>query len=201
MAPREAPVTNTHPTPPRPVGEHDRLRELYRRRLLGTGHEQVFDDVTALAGFVTGAPVALLNLIDADVVEPKAALGADPPSLARELAVCSYTILGQVPVVIADLTRDVRTRANPVLAHFGVRFYAGVPVVVEDQALGALCVFDTVTRSISVEQLGALEALGRQAAALILARGARQALGDVMAQRERGEADLSELNRPRVSAR
>lgn len=174
-----------HPTPPRPVSEHERLRQLYRRRVLGTGPEQVFDDVAGLAALLLDAPVAAVNLVDHQQVEAKAVTGATVAAVPREYSVCAYTVLGDEPLVIDDLARDPRTRANPLLTGTGLRFYAGAPILLDGHAVGAVCVFDRVARSLSTDRLAGLEALARQAAALVAGRGNRQALGDVLATRER----------------
>lgn len=178
-------MVGRHPMPPRPVGEYERLRELYRRRALGSGRETVYDDVAALASLITGAPVGAVNLVDADDVEPKGLAGTAVPSQPREFAVCAYTILGREPLVIPDLARDSRTSFNPLLSRFGVRSYAGAPIVVEGHVVGTVCVFDRVPRTVSTEQVAALETLARQAAALLGGRTGRQNLGDALAERER----------------
>ena len=51
--------------PPLPEDEAERLRELDRYGILDTEPEDTFDDLTRLAAFTCGAPIALVSLIDA----------------------------------------------------------------------------------------------------------------------------------------
>ena len=49
---------------PLPVDEDARIEALQRYAVLDSAPEQVFDDLTRLAAYVTGAPIALISLVD-----------------------------------------------------------------------------------------------------------------------------------------
>ena len=46
--------------------ESARLAALYRYRILNTEPERGFDDLTLLASYICGTPMAAISLIDAD---------------------------------------------------------------------------------------------------------------------------------------
>jgi GAF domain-containing protein len=80
--------------------------------------------------------------------------GAD--SMPREISLCTHTILGDEPMVVADAAYDLRFRESPVVTGaLGLRYYAGAPIVSQSTGhkLGTLCVIDTVPH----EQTGQAE--------------------------------------------
>ncbi|HZH98482.1 MAG TPA: hypothetical protein VEX38_05880, partial [Fimbriimonadaceae bacterium] len=52
----------------------------------------------------------------------------------------------------------------------GVRFYAGVPLVVEGWPIGALCVWDRTGRNLDMKRVNSLMLLGKLAEANIMER-------------------------------
>jgi two-component sensor histidine kinase len=127
--------------PPLPVDEPQRLIALKRHDLLDTPPEQAFDRITRLAAGVLGMPI---SLIDETRQWFKSRHGLDAPWIQRELAFCSYTILGTEPMVVPDAAADDRFAANPlVTGDPHIRFYAAAPLVTpEGHVLGTLCVID-----------------------------------------------------------
>ena len=171
---------------PRPFDENERLRALYRSRLLDSEAEAAFDDLAQLAAHVCRVPIAAVNFLDEDVQFGKAAVGVDRRLMGvpRDSTVCSYAILQEDALEVPDLALDARTRGNPVLSRFGLRYYAGAPVRTrEGHALGTVCVFDLEPRSLTPGQIGALAALARQAAVLVEWRTARPSLDTSLSRR------------------
>jgi len=172
------------PAAPLPVNEHKRLAALRACGVLDSQPEPDFDDLTLLAARLCDAPIALVSLLDDRRQWFKSAVGLDVPQTPREQAFCGYTILHADRFVIEDAAADPRTADNPlVTGEPGIRFYAGVPLVVAGgQAVGSLCVIDTIARTISDAQLADLTALGRQASAQL---ELRRRLGQLTAMNER----------------
>ncbi|WP_419807103.1 ATP-binding protein [Terriglobus sp.] len=72
-------------------------------------------------------------------------------------------------LVVEDTFGDPQWSGNRfVQGQLNIRFYAGVPLVTpEGTRIGAVCVFDTRPKKVTPEQIQALQALSRQATALL----------------------------------
>ena len=157
------------PAAARPGNEAERLSALEAYRILDTAPEPVFDDLVAIAAHICGAPMSLITLIDDSRQWFKARVGLELAETRREHAFCAHAILDTVPLVVTDATTDSRFADNPyVVDDPSIRFYAGAPLTTPDgHALGTLCVLDRVPRELTPDQLAALQALARQATALL----------------------------------
>ena len=149
--------------------EQARLAALHDLRVLDTLPEQAFDDIVQLASQICGTPLGLVSLVDEQRQWFKARVGLAATQTPRDLAFCAHAInTPDALMVVADTAHDPRFRSNPlVTGEPKIRFYAGAPIVTAGgHALGTVCVIDTVPRELDAAQLGALQALARQASAL-----------------------------------
>lgn len=158
-----------------PPNETERLDALRRYNVLDTDAEQAFDDLTALAATVCGAPIAAMSLIDEDREWFKSRVGIAEQTIPREWSLGAHAILQPDQTLeIRNALEDERFVANPLVqAGQEVRFYAGTPILAaEGSAIGVIAVIDRRPRSLGEEQHAALRGLARQAAALLELREA-----------------------------
>jgi GAF domain-containing protein len=148
-----------------PPDEEARLRALHDLDLLDTEPEAEFDELVRRAAEATGAPVAVITLVDEARQWFKARVNLEMESSDRDLSFCAHAILtpGDLTVV-PDTLDDERFSDNLLVTEDpNIRFYAGAPIFTPDgHAAGTLCVIDTAPRDLSEEQAQALRALAAE---------------------------------------
>ncbi len=149
---------------PIPPNDNERLAALHHYDILDTEAEAEFDDFTRLAAQICGVPMALISLVDRDRQWFKSRFGFDATEGARDVSFCGHAILGREVFEVSDAAHDERFFDNPaVTGDPNLRFYAGAPLLTRNgSAIGTLCVFDSKPRTLTGEQIQALEALSRQ---------------------------------------
>lgn len=138
-----------------------RLRLLEAMAVLDTGPEPAFDALVRSAAAVSGASVARLNLVTAQLVWPKAVHGAPATTSPRAASPCAR-------VVAADTALLLRGTDAGLAAPGGT--YAGVPVRVEGLPVGTLSVTDPGAADWDESTLAHLADLATAAGALLNAR-------------------------------
>jgi anti-sigma regulatory factor (Ser/Thr protein kinase) len=169
--------------------EQERLAALRKYRILDTKPERAFDDLALLASQICGTPMALITLVDDDRQWFKARVGVTATETSRSISFCSHAIEQSDLFVIPDALADLRFRDNPMVTGDPyVRFYAGGPLITpEGHALGTLCVVDRVPRTLTHDQVEALQALKRQAEMQLELRRNLIELEQALAARDRAE--------------
>lgn len=165
-------------TIPRPDNEAPRLAALQRFGILDTPAEPDFDFLTELAAQVCWAPYSCVVLVDEHRVWIKSAFGLRGGfERARDDDYCSWSILQERGLALADVQADERTRELSPTRERGYRMYSGVNLQTGDGLhIGNLCVLDTQARTLTSKQQRLLEQLARQVMALIELRAAKREL-------------------------
>jgi PAS domain S-box-containing protein len=146
--------------------EEERLEALERYGVLDTPPEQAIDDLVRLAAELLEAPIAAVNLIDAQRQWFKSEIGLDVREMPLHDSICKHALLSAGMMVVPDATQDPLFACNPlVTAASGLRFYAGALLTTpEGLPLGTLCVLDRTARpqGLSASQRFALQTLAGQ---------------------------------------
>lgn len=149
-----------------PKNEAERLEALQRYRITDSPSEDSFDGIARLATQIFNVPISLLSLVDAESVFFKANIGMGKAKEAnRGKSLCALAVLDKEVTVFEDALKEPCLMANPnVIGDFGLRFYAGAPLITHDGFLiGTLCVIDQKTREFSLADRKILEGLAKAA--------------------------------------
>jgi GAF domain-containing protein len=148
--------------PLRPSNESERQATIDRSGLLAVERQPDLQDIVELASTICGVPIALVSIVDRDRQFFCAKVGLDVDETPRDVSFCGHAILGTQPFIVPDAAADPRFADNPLVTgppH--IRFYAGVPLMLDGHALGTLCVIDTAPRAADERMLDALMRLSR----------------------------------------
>ncbi len=156
----------------KPVNEKSRIKELLSLNILDTLSEAEFENITLLASTICQAPISAISLIDHDRQWFKSHLGLQASETPRDIAFCSHAILEDEIFTVEDALKDVRFSENPlVVSNPKIRFYAGAPLRMQSgEAMGTLCVIDTIPKRLNEHQKLALSALAQNTVNLLEAR-------------------------------
>ncbi|HHP7243592.1 MAG TPA: GAF domain-containing protein [Elainellaceae cyanobacterium] len=183
-----------------PASETTRLKVLHRYKILDTGAEQAFNNLTTLAAQICHSPIALITFVDESRHWFKAKCGIGVNETSRDLGFCAHAILQPDDLlIIPDTLQDERFADNPLVIHEPyIRFYAGAPLLSPDgYALGTLCVIDKIPRSLQSEQTDALKVLACQ---VISQLELRFTLDELAAVNQKMHQYLAEVNQVTQSA-
>lgn len=167
-------------TPPPIEREVERMASLDS---LAITHEREarYSELAELAAFVSHTPMSSVTVIDGDEAWFKTTIGFEAEAIPRADSICGHTAALGEPLVIPDTLRDERFVDNPlVTGPLGVRFYAGIPLIVDEGlAVGTVCVLDNRPRTFLSDERRALQIIGNQVITQLRTdRLARQVRGD-----------------------
>lgn len=137
------------PYPPLPLNELSRQRLIDEHPcFLGSNSDAFLDEVVKIAALYFNTPICLITIVERNRQWFRARLGVDRPETPRGDSFCAYSVATGESIEVCDALEDERFRDNTlVTGEPGIRYYAGVPLVLEgDLVLGNLCVIDTQPR-------------------------------------------------------
>jgi GAF domain-containing protein len=177
--------------------EVERLDAVRRWRVLDVPPD-CFQQVAAVAARVFGVPYAVVSVVDTERVWFKARHGLDADSVARGPGLCGAVVETGRPLVLPDARLDPASLANPLVAGgLRLRFYAGAPLRTSDgYDLGALAVFDTLTRDVAAGEEATLVDL----AGLVVRELEVRLSARVEVSAEQEEADLARVKADNLDA-
>lgn len=135
--------------------------------LIGSAPETVFDKIVQEASFHTGAPISTITMVDDTQQWFKAKVGVDRDGDLLSESICAVAMRADQEFVVEDVSVDSRFKNLRAVTEDGIRFYAGVPLVVRDGTrMGTLCVIDTEARGgLDEDERQALQALAKRTVA------------------------------------
>ncbi len=171
-----APLTASSPA----TNDPDRLSAVRETGLLDTEVEAAFDRLTRFAVRLVRIPASFISLVDENRDFYKSSCGfGEPLTSVREIqgpTFCHFTVQSTEPLVIPDTRADARYRDVPTVQSLGVAAYVGIPLVFENQVIGAFCAIDVVPRRWTDHDVEALSDLAAMALSEIELRAATRAL-------------------------
>ncbi|MEG3765849.1 sensor domain-containing phosphodiesterase [Alteromonas sp. 14N.309.X.WAT.G.H12] len=178
--------------PPKPSNEVDRLRTLRRLEILDTKPEERYDRITRIATKIFGCAYSSISLIDEERQWFKSGVNLDLSETHRDMAFCAHTITKTRLLIVPDTHEDPDFATNPLVTgppH--VRFYAGVKVMFDGFAMGALCIFNDAPKPFSSADEAMLHDLGK----LVEAEFEREALSTLSKKLAYQQAQLEETQK------
>ncbi|MFD2533299.1 GAF domain-containing sensor histidine kinase [Gracilimonas halophila] len=137
-----------------PNNEFDRLLKLSEYDIDYSDIHGKLDDLTRLAAYVTGTPISLVNILEANTQWTVSNFGLDVTQTPRDQTACQYVVLSESPLEIEDMAEDERFNTKDyVTEEPHIRYYYGVPLTTPDGIrIGAMCVMDTKKNDLSPEK-------------------------------------------------
>jgi diguanylate cyclase len=175
--------------------EQQRLDALKSLHVMDTPEEEVFDEITRLAGAIVDAPIALISLVDESRQWFKSHIGLNVRETPRAISFCQFAIKQTDVFVVEDALLDERFKNNPLVTGDPyIRFYAGMPIVLRGgEAIGTLCVVDHKPNQLSNVQKLALQVLTHNITAELEKRVHVAALNDEIARRKEAEVHIMQI--------
>jgi len=171
------------------LAHRQRLEAVLQTGLLDTPPEESFDRLTRLAAKLIGVPSTFISLVDQSRDFYKSCFGfGEPLATTRQFeggTFCHHAIVSSGLLVINDTMADPVFREIPTVQSLGVRAYAGIPLITDDeQAIGSFCAIDFAPRAWSALDIEILTELAASAMREIKLRSAVRAAQDAVRSRE-----------------
>lgn len=130
------------------------------------------DRLTGLVASLLHAPVSFISLVSdqCEVIVSGSGLPEEllRRELALELSIGQHVVSSRTPLVVSDTAADPLLRDNLAVTKYGLRSYAGLPLLAGDgSAIGSLCVADTRPRRWTQSDVRMLTSLAAAAASQV----------------------------------
>ncbi|WP_430787522.1 sensor histidine kinase [Actinoplanes sp. G11-F43] len=179
----------------RPDRERDRLAALHEYRLLDAPADDELSAVVRVASVVAGVPTASLNLIDENRQCQLTTVGFPGSDSPRTESMCDISFRGGKVTYLPDARTSPLYAVTPWVdgRRADVRFYASIPLISPTgHALGTLCVFDSVVKTLDPAQIARLEDLAQVIVGLFERRRQARISADLARETKRAHAEIAE---------
>jgi len=135
--------------------------------LVDAQEEEVFDNLTQLASYITGTPVSLVSFVQTEKDRQyfKSQVGLSEPWRSKKQtplshSFCQYVVSQNTTLVVDNASEHPLVANNRAIPDLGVHAYLGVPIYGTDSTpLGALCVIESKPRQWDSEAIENLQKL------------------------------------------
>jgi hypothetical protein len=177
------------------VIEKTRAAAVAATGLAGADESERFDKITRAARDLFDVPIALINLVDDRAIE---SISGSPEGQRWVTpfgdGFCEYTVRQDGIFTVPDAARDERFRDRAGVVEHDVRFYAGIPLSLEDRtAIATLCLADTAPRTLTAEEEERLRSFGEWAQQSIRGSVERSSRGGATARAVVESASIGNL--------
>lgn len=145
------------------IGDSNKRFDLFTKELLAETNDSELQEIVKKAAAELDSPIALVSLVLDQVQFFKAHIGL-PPVLSsargthRDVSFCQFVVQGGETFEVNDASSDPRIPQH-VVKEYNIQAYLGVPIMVEENVMGSLCVLDTKKRGFSKEEHASLNKL------------------------------------------
>ncbi len=142
--------------------EAESLRVVDSLQLLDTPADPVLDELARAAARLAGCTIGLISLLDKNRHWFKARFGLGQTEISRTSSICDEVIRTGGWLEIGDAAIYPSWSGQALVdGAAGLRFLAGVPLSIDGQIVGTLCVLDAAPRALSQTQRAELSRLAR----------------------------------------
>jgi signal transduction histidine kinase len=143
--------------------EMERILALSDLDLDYTNFNNNFSDLARLAAKIAGTDISLVSIIDTYTQWVISNYGLDSGPVNREDTICQYTIAEEHYFEVPDLSLDARFADKDfVTSTLNLRYYFGLPINVQGQNIGSLCVIDNKPKKLSPEKIELLKIIATE---------------------------------------
>jgi GAF domain-containing protein len=142
-------LENTFTIPIIPENESRRLEALRYFDLAAELPDDYFTDLARIVATAFGVPIGLISIVDEEEVFFRGNYGMEGTHrVSRGRSLCSLAVLHSEPTIFRDAVNEPCLIRNPLVqGEFGLRFYAGAPIVTaEGYNIGTVCIVDKQPR-------------------------------------------------------
>ncbi|MFB6372813.1 MAG: GAF domain-containing protein [Bradymonadaceae bacterium] len=130
-------------------------REEKRKQVLKTfdwdrlQEAECLERIAEAASLIADVPSSHVSLMKTETQCVISGVGMKRHEFVRDHTFCAHTLVKKETLIIEDATEDERFEDNPyVQQEDGIRFYAGLPIIVDDVPVGTLCAIDYEPRTL-----------------------------------------------------
>lgn len=148
---------------PEPDDESARLKIARHSNICSRENDPTMNLLTSIISRTLECPVAFIGILDETRLWFKASVGWTRPCLPRNDCVAAHTLAQAKTLIVNDTLHDKHFHASDLRVDgHPMRFYAGAPIWVSGQCIGAVCAIDIVPHeTTSMAMMSTLESVAK----------------------------------------